>query len=726
MSRGAPRLKSLEPVISVERTSQSGLLLGLALAGMSVIGLAAASVSSATTRWGARQGPLLVLAGVGSLFVLCALRWPALLSGPAMFPVLVGGVAALTAEAWWWGPIIGPYGTMSSIWPGMAAHLYFRRWTAFGLTAYIGAAYAVLLGFQKGNPAPVTQWILVIGVVLVSGSLAGALADHIRLLVRKERELSSQIDHDRERLEVATQRRNDFLAGMSHELRTPLNAIIGFAGVLGEELFGPVSAGQMSRIAEIRVAGTRLLDLVGEVLAPETSSRNVPAPEAASLVDRVPILRADPRGAAAFFLLAPIAVVTLPNPRLVGVQAGRVLVVAAVGAALDALVLLSPRFPATLRAASHVAVTTAVAMGIAYAAGPQIAPFATMTVLWMATAAAIRLSALGAAVQVVLIAVLEAVLLHFQRGNGGAFVRWEMTVGTATVSAIAIRGIVDRLFAAAEREAAARHAASGARADIEIADRHAVAFLRSVRHELRPTLETVAIAAADLAGGTLGPLTARQAEYATDIVEATNHLRSLVHDILDLADADAGKLRSDAVLVDAGDMLAQCMKRFEELAADRGIDLDGSVVPLGARLRADPDKLGRALAGLISNAVKFTPAGGGVRVEIRVATDAAYLSVTDTGPGIPESDRRRIFEQFQQGAPSASAPGAGVGLTLAERFVEIQGGWLELRTVPGSGSTFTIVLPVGAHRPQGFARSWPPADTAGRGADRTDEGAPVR
>lgn len=713
-------------MISVARTSQSGLLLGLALAGMNVLGLAAASLSSATTRWGARQGPLLVLAGAGSLFVLCALRWPAILSPTAMFPVLVGGVAMLTAEAWWWGPIIGPYVTMSYIWTGMAAHLYFRRRTAVGLTAYIGAAYASLLGFQKGNPAPVTQWILVIGAVLVSGALAGALADHIRLLVLQERELSSQIDRDRERLEVATRRRNDFLAGMSHELRTPLNAIIGFADVLGEELFGSLSVGQMSRIAEIRVAGTRLLDLVGEVLAPEAPIPNVREPEGASLVDRVPILRADPRGAAAFFLLAPLAVATLPHPRPVGVHIGLVLAIAALGGALDALVLLSPRFPPTLRAASHVAVTTGVAMGIAYAAGPQIAPFATMMVLWMATAAAIRLSAPGAAVQVVLIAVLEGVLLHFQRGNGGAFVRWEMTVGTATVSAIAIRGIVDRLFAAAEREAVARQVAIGARAEIEIADRHAIAFLRSVRHELRPTLETVATAATDLASATRGPLTTRQEEYAADIVDATNHLRSLVNDILDLASADAGELRSVAVLVDAGELLSHCLKRFEEMALHSGVDLDGWVVPPGASLRADPDKLNRALAGLISNAVKFTPAGGRVKVEIRVATDAAYLSVTDDGPGIPESDRHRIFEQFQQGAPSASAPGAGVGLTLAERFVELQGGWLELRTVPGSGSTFTIVLPVGAHPSRGFARSSPPAATADHGTDRAGEGTPVR
>ncbi|GAC1531853.1 MAG: hypothetical protein NVS3B12_08550 [Acidimicrobiales bacterium] len=203
-----------------------------------------------------------------------------------------------------------------------------------------------------------------------------------------------QIDRDRERLEVATRRRNDFLAGMSHELRTPLNAIIGFADVLGEELFGSLSVGQMSSIAEIRVAGTRLLDLVGEVLAPEAPIPNVRDPEGASLVDRVPILRADPRGAAAFFLLAPLAVVTLPHPRPVGFHFGLVLTIAALGAALDALVLLGPRFPVTLRAASHVAVTTGVATGIAYTAGPQIAPFATMMVLWTATAAVIRLPAL--------------------------------------------------------------------------------------------------------------------------------------------------------------------------------------------------------------------------------------------------------------------------------------------------------------------------------------------
>jgi signal transduction histidine kinase len=534
-------------------------------------------------------------------------------------------------------------------------------------------------------------------MVVVSAALTGTLAGRIRHLAAEEHRLRREIEHGRERLEAANAQRQAFLAGMSHELRTPLNAIIGFADVLRERLFGPLTGRQEQQLERLGDAGRTMLGLVDEVLALDPSPRagaagGHPSPP---VLDRAPALRADPRSAAAFFLLVPVALLAMPHHAPAGFHRGQVMGVVAIGAVLDAVVLLAPGVGAVTRQWAHVALTTVVSLAAAGVIGAAMAPFATMPVVFIATAASIRLTTRASAGVLALISGGEGILVLAQHGNAEPGVRWVMVTGTAIISAIVIRWMVNRMFDLAEQEAVMRRAADQARRDLEVATQHKLEFLRNIHAELREPVDVVTEAAATLAGGAAGPLEAKQAEYAADIASAGRHLWSLITDILDLATLELGTMPLAVEAVDVADLLRRAVGPFETEASAAGIQLTVEVRG-GATVRADPDKVRRAVAGLVSNAIKFTPPGGRVAVSTTVDDGLLRIDVSDTGPGIPLEDRERIFDSFQQGAPPDSAPGTGVGLTLAQRFVELQGGRVELRSRPGRGSTFTVVLPTRA------------------------------
>ncbi|MHB8464919.1 MAG: sensor histidine kinase, partial [Acidimicrobiales bacterium] len=339
-------------------------------------------------------------------------------------------------------------------------------------------------------------------------------------------------------------------------------------------------------------------------------------------------------------------------------------------------------------------VVTLVAFGVAFSSGPAMSPFATMFFLWMATAASIRLTVRMAAVQLALIAICQGAIVTFQAGNSAPLFRWWMTTATAWVTAVIMRMVVERLFEVADLESTSRRAAVDTNAALESANQHKMDFLRGVRQELRWPVDEVTSASAALLDGSNEPLEAKQAEYARDIAGAGEQLWALIADIVDLATLESGGMTIDIADVNVIDVLHDAMANHVGQAEAVGVALEVDVEPSAATAWTDRDKLRRAVAGLVSNAVKFTPRGGRVQVQARVHEREMTIAVRDTGPGIPFEDRARIFEEFHQGRSALVAPGVGVGLTLARRFVELQGGRIELESEPGVGSTFTITLPV--------------------------------
>ena len=212
--------------------------------------------------------------------------------------------------------------------------------------------------------------------------------------------------------------------------------------------------------------------------------------------------------------------------------------------------------------------------------------------------------------------------------------------------------------------------------------------LDAVAHDLRTPLARLRTAA-ELSLGRPGA----DAQDALGVVlEEAEALGTLLDALLDAGEAEAGTLRLhrkavalDALLPDAADL-------FAFVAEARGVSLLVEPVP-PITVEADPGRLRQALAHLLDNAVKFTPAGGHVTLTASTDGTEALIAVADTGPGIAPTDLPRIWDRLYRGDPSRSERGMGLGLSLARAIVEAHGGTATVASEPGAGSVFTLRLP---------------------------------
>jgi signal transduction histidine kinase len=233
--------------------------------------------------------------------------------------------------------------------------------------------------------------------------------------------------------------------------------------------------------------------------------------------------------------------------------------------------------------------------------------------------------------------------------------------------------------------------------ELTAANRHKSEFLTNMSHELRTPLNAVIGFSDVLEQGMAGSLTDKQREFVRDIRESGKHLLALINDILDLAKVESGRVeleRSEYLLADS---LRAALALVRERAARHGITLALEVPDDLGAIVADERKVRQVVLNLLSNAVKFTPDGGQVTLAAKRAGEAVEIAVIDTGIGIAPEDQAAVFEEFRQvGTDTARKnEGTGLGLALAKRFVELHGGSLRLRSAPGSGSTFSFMLPLG-------------------------------
>lgn len=270
----------------------------------------------------------------------------------------------------------------------------------------------------------------------------------------------------------------------------------------------------------------------------------------------------------------------------------------------------------------------------------------------------------------------------------------------ATQSSIAL--VNARLFSELETKSA----------ELEVASRHKSEFLASMSHELRTPLNAVIGFSEVLIDRTFGDLNDRQDEYLHDIWRSGRHLLELLNEILDLSKVEAGRMELEPTTVVVEDALGYAVSMVRERATGHGISVNVDVAGDATVAHTDELRLKQILLNLLSNAVKFTPDGGAVQVRASRHDDELWVTVSDTGVGVPAEDRERIFESFQQGGRGvAREEGTGLGLTLTRRIVELFGGRLWLESEVGVGSTFGFALPhafvaeVGAGQP---ARSAPP------------------
>ena len=242
-----------------------------------------------------------------------------------------------------------------------------------------------------------------------------------------------------------------------------------------------------------------------------------------------------------------------------------------------------------------------------------------------------------------------------------------------------------RLFVAAVRDVTERRALERVKNE----------FVSTVSHELRTPLTSIAGALSLLAGGAAGTLPAKALSLMTIARSNCDRLTRLINDILDLERIEAGKMVFEFGAVELPGLLERALDDNLEFARKFGVRLDLAAVPPGATLWADPHRLMQVLTNLISNAVKFSPAGGVVTVSATVADAMVRIAVEDRGRGIPEAFRDRIFQKFAQAdtADNRQKGGTGLGLSIVKSIVERHGGSVSFLSDYGKGSVFYVELP---------------------------------
>ncbi len=221
-----------------------------------------------------------------------------------------------------------------------------------------------------------------------------------------------------------------------------------------------------------------------------------------------------------------------------------------------------------------------------------------------------------------------------------------------------------------------------------------------VGHDLRTPLAAVRAIVEALADGLVeDPATVdRYLGTAKREIEA---LSSLIDDLFQLAQLDAGGIKLEQQENSLSDLISDTLESFSDLAATKGVRLGGKVAPDVDPVVFDARQIGRVLTNLVGNAIRHTPAGGYVQITAYLGEGGAQVTVTDTGEGIRQEDLSHIFEQFYRGekSRSRSTGGAGLGLAIAKGIVEAHGGRIGVHSTVGQGTSFAFTLPRAVRKP---------------------------
>ncbi|MBA7578790.1 Non-motile and phage-resistance protein [subsurface metagenome] len=228
----------------------------------------------------------------------------------------------------------------------------------------------------------------------------------------------------------------------------------------------------------------------------------------------------------------------------------------------------------------------------------------------------------------------------------------------------------------------------------EEANRAKSDFLANMSHELRTPLNSILGFSEVLQDRMFGELNEKQQEYVNYIRESGQHLLSLIDDILDLSKIEAGEIEMEPAEVRLGNLLQNSLTMIKEKALNHGIELSLKLEDEIPHIYADERKLKQIVFNLLSNAVKFTPDGGKVGIEAVEENEHIRVTVWDTGIGIKEEDKVKLFKEFQQldSGRDKRYQGTGLGLALSKRLVEMHGGRIWVESEPGKGSRFSFTL----------------------------------
>ena len=188
-----------------------------------------------------------------------------------------------------------------------------------------------------------------------------------------------------------------------------------------------------------------------------------------------------------------------------------------------------------------------------------------------------------------------------------------------------------------------------------------------------------------------------------DIVSGANTLTNLIDDILDLSLIESGALRLELTRIDLYALLTDVATHAREWAAKVNLTLDVDCPVDAGRFLADDRRVRQIVYNLLNNAFRYTPSGGTITLSGRIVGEDVQIAVADNGPGIAPDVKATVFEKFESKGRSGQRAGAGLGLALVNRFVELHNGWVEIES--DNGTLVRFHLPRRIHDPD------PPADT---------------
>ncbi|HEX3431181.1 MAG TPA: HAMP domain-containing sensor histidine kinase [Rhizomicrobium sp.] len=250
-----------------------------------------------------------------------------------------------------------------------------------------------------------------------------------------------------------------------------------------------------------------------------------------------------------------------------------------------------------------------------------------------------------------------------------------------------------------EALACSKAESDSARVRAEAASRAKSEFLANMSHELRTPLNAILGFSEMIYSGPHGAN--RSVEYAKLVHQSGDHLLALVNDILDLAKIESGRFELRDKDLDAAHLIGETVRLMAGKAGSAGLALVMDVASDLPLVRADERALRQILINLLSNALKFTPAGGEVAVFARLANSGdVMLGVRDTGIGISADDQLRVFQSFGQGRHDVADKGTGLGLPIVKGLSEAHGGHVELESREGEGTCVTVMLPATRARPR--------------------------
>jgi signal transduction histidine kinase len=212
-------------------------------------------------------------------------------------------------------------------------------------------------------------------------------------------------------------------------------------------------------------------------------------------------------------------------------------------------------------------------------------------------------------------------------------------------------------------------------------------FIANVSHELKTPLAVMGNYATMLQRP--GITEEEKCEYAKAISEAARKLAQLITNILKLNKLENQQIFPQPKEFDLGEQLCQCLLGFEDAWEAKNLEIETDIEE-DVRIKSDPELLSLVWNNLISNAVKFTPDGGTIGLSLKRENDSVVVSVRDTGCGIKPDVGQHIFEKFYQGDTSHATQGNGLGLALVKRVVDILNGEINVQSMFGQGSTFTV------------------------------------